>query len=104
MSRTVPYDPFKADVYQLGNAIKELTEYYLGFEAFADLVNKMTVKDPTLRPTAAEAAKLCRDLAARLESSKRLKRRVWKTFDKKRPDICGFYKYAMLIFGWNPLE
>ncbi|KAF9558853.1 hypothetical protein CPC08DRAFT_709316 [Agrocybe pediades] len=91
MSWTVPYDPFKAD-------------RYIGLEAFADLVDKMTVKDPDLRPTSAEAAKLCRDLVARLESSKKLKKRVWKTYDGKKPDIPVLYQYAMILFGWNPLE
>ncbi|KAF9558855.1 hypothetical protein CPC08DRAFT_667128 [Agrocybe pediades] len=103
MSRKVPYDPFKADVYQLGKAIKDLMADYFGFEAFSDLIDKMTVKDPALRPTAAEAAKLCRDLVAQLESSKQLKKRVWKTYDRKKADIRGWYKYAMIAFGWNPL-
>ncbi|KAJ7080009.1 kinase-like domain-containing protein [Mycena belliarum] len=62
--RTVPewqqdlliYDPFKLDIYQLGNTIlRELLNIYTGLEVLRALVTSMTQVDPSQRPTATEA-------------------------------------------------
>ncbi|KAJ6460850.1 kinase-like domain-containing protein [Mycena vitilis] len=56
-----PYDPYKLDIYQMGNMIKqEFIEKYLGLDILKPLVEKMTRTIPRERPTAAEAlAELC---------------------------------------------
>ncbi|KAJ6460838.1 hypothetical protein C8R47DRAFT_1180548 [Mycena vitilis] len=56
-----PYDPYKLDIYQMGNMIKqEFIEEYLGLDILKPLVEKMTRTIPRERPTAAEAlAELC---------------------------------------------
>ncbi|KAJ6514169.1 hypothetical protein C8R47DRAFT_1032923 [Mycena vitilis] len=51
-----PYDPYKLDIYQMGNMIKqEFIEKYLGLDILLPLVEKMTRTVPRERPTATEA-------------------------------------------------
>ncbi|KAK0447870.1 uncharacterized protein EV420DRAFT_1275946 [Desarmillaria tabescens] len=51
-----PYDPYKLDIYQLGNVFrKEFTETYIGLEFLLPLVESMTRTLPSERPTASEA-------------------------------------------------
>ncbi|KZV99366.1 hypothetical protein EXIGLDRAFT_831503 [Exidia glandulosa HHB12029] len=58
LSDTVPYDPFKLDVYVLGNYF--LTEYisnYTNLEFLRPVLNAMTRRDPNERPTIDDALK-----------------------------------------------
>lgn len=56
LSDTVPYDPFKLDIYILGNLFrKTFTQKYRNLSMLDPLVEKMTARDPALRPTAEEA-------------------------------------------------
>ncbi|KAJ6461322.1 kinase-like domain-containing protein [Mycena sanguinolenta] len=64
LSETVPYNPFKVDIYQLGNVIMELVKTYNGLEIFRELAEVMTQQDPAERPTASECVKLFRDLVS----------------------------------------
>ncbi|KAJ6461317.1 hypothetical protein C8R45DRAFT_1028051 [Mycena sanguinolenta] len=64
LSETVPYNPFKVDIYQLGNVIKKLVETYEGLEIFRELAEAMTRENPHERPTAAECVKNFDDLVA----------------------------------------
>ncbi|KAJ7139329.1 hypothetical protein C8R44DRAFT_547735, partial [Mycena epipterygia] len=62
LSDTVPYNPFKVDIYmiyQLGNVIYESDRgncdqntKYEGLELFRELAEAMTMPDPRQRPTA----------------------------------------------------
>ncbi|RDB27810.1 hypothetical protein Hypma_002172 [Hypsizygus marmoreus] len=72
-SITVPYDPFKVDVYQLGNVILELVKEYDGLEPFLKLGQAMTRRSPDERPSPSEALKQLKQL-----SWWELRRRVWK--------------------------
>ncbi|KAG9003390.1 hypothetical protein FRB90_011190 [Tulasnella sp. 427] len=57
LSETVPYDPYKLDVYILGMAYRHfLIERYLGgLDFLQPLINFMTPLKPSERPSAAEA-------------------------------------------------
>ncbi|KAJ7159441.1 hypothetical protein C8R46DRAFT_370641 [Mycena filopes] len=62
LSDTIPYNPFKIDIYQLGNVIMKLIETYEGLEIFRELAELMTRRNPEDRPTASDCVKFFRDL------------------------------------------
>ncbi|EKM49870.1 uncharacterized protein PHACADRAFT_154503 [Phanerochaete carnosa HHB-10118-sp] len=78
-----PYDPFKLDVFILGNTIKkEIYENYSNLEFLQPLFSTMTAREPQSRPTAAEAQEFwrtIRDNMSRLHRISRLRGRdeVW---------------------------
>ncbi|RDB18694.1 hypothetical protein Hypma_014745 [Hypsizygus marmoreus] len=76
MSITVPYDPFKADVYQLGNVFLKAISEYEGLEGFSALATTMICNDPQERPTASETLTMFEGLISSLQPDD-LKRRVW---------------------------
>ncbi|KAJ7139336.1 hypothetical protein C8R44DRAFT_847388 [Mycena epipterygia] len=54
-SDTECFNPFKVDVFQLGNVFMNLVNTYEGLETFRELPQKMTAIDPEAkRPTAAD--------------------------------------------------
>ncbi|KAJ7480034.1 hypothetical protein B0H11DRAFT_2422641 [Mycena galericulata] len=56
LSATIPYNPFKVDIYQLGNVFAKLiTKYPAMAEHFESLASSMTRLNPDDRPTASEA-------------------------------------------------
>ncbi|KAI9063417.1 kinase-like protein [Trametes sanguinea] len=56
LSKTVPYDPFKLDVFLIGNMIRHtLYEVYSNLPMLEPLMNRMIDPDPSKRPTAVEA-------------------------------------------------
>ncbi|KDQ17703.1 hypothetical protein BOTBODRAFT_29861 [Botryobasidium botryosum FD-172 SS1] len=64
---TYLYDPFKVDIYTLGNVYKnELLSNFRGLEFLAPLANRMTSEDPADRPSAVEALELFRTSRKRL--------------------------------------
>ncbi|KAK7007411.1 kinase-like domain-containing protein [Favolaschia claudopus] len=72
MSDTVPYNPFKVDIYQMGRVILDLVEVYHGLEIFRTLANRMMAPDPDERPWAAE----CVEIFEQVSSSINLERPV----------------------------
>lgn len=59
LTPNIPYDPFKADVYQLGNVILNMiAEYEEGLELFEVVGKAMTKFDPDKRPLASDAVQL----------------------------------------------
>ncbi|KAF8069090.1 hypothetical protein FPV67DRAFT_1414680, partial [Lyophyllum atratum] len=71
-SSTIPYDPFKTDVYQLGNFILEISMEYDGLEYFQRIGKAMTRPNPDDRPSLSEMLKIVDHL-----SKRQRKRRVW---------------------------
>ncbi|KAG5649896.1 hypothetical protein H0H81_001567 [Sphagnurus paluster] len=71
-SATIPYDPFKTDIYQLGNFILEYSEAHDGLEAFRQIGRAMTRPSPEDRASLAEMLKKVDRL-----SKWKLRRRVW---------------------------
>ncbi|TDL21672.1 hypothetical protein BD410DRAFT_723967 [Rickenella mellea] len=56
LSNTIPYDPFRVDIFTLGNVYKkEFLKCYSNLEFLRLLVKEMTRRNPRKRPTAAEA-------------------------------------------------
>ncbi|KAJ6498032.1 kinase-like domain-containing protein [Mycena vitilis] len=86
LSDTVPYNPFKVDVYQLGNAFADLVKKYPGMHAhFGSLAASMTRRDPYERPSASQTLSdfedICSNLtAADLTSRLHLRPRVGDEF------------------------
>ncbi|KAF8178269.1 kinase-like domain-containing protein, partial [Pholiota molesta] len=62
MSETVPYNPFKLDVYQLGTTLRPMLQDYDGLEFLKPLVEAMTCADPDKRLTAAEAHQIFQNI------------------------------------------
>ncbi|KAF8178244.1 hypothetical protein BJ912DRAFT_984317 [Pholiota molesta] len=78
MSETVPYNPFKLDVYQLGTAFQPMFEDYdSGLEFLKPLYEAMTCPDPDKRPTATEAHQLFRTIVSSFTEAD-MCRRVWR--------------------------
>ncbi|KAI0723537.1 hypothetical protein C8Q76DRAFT_794463 [Earliella scabrosa] len=56
LSEEVPYDPFKVDVFILGNLFRQMfLQKFSNVDMLAPLVSNMTKHDPAERPCAAEA-------------------------------------------------
>ncbi|KAI0637717.1 hypothetical protein C8Q77DRAFT_1047583 [Trametes polyzona] len=56
LSKTVPYDPFKVDIYILGAMFRQaMLQKYTNLTMISPLVASMMHKDPKARPSAAEA-------------------------------------------------
>ncbi|KAF9475438.1 hypothetical protein BDN70DRAFT_883694 [Pholiota conissans] len=100
MSNTEWYDPFKVDVYQLGNVFMQMIETYDGLKVFRKLAMQMTSKNPKDRPTAAEAVRLFEKVVSKL-SHRAQSRRIWRD--------TGYYssgkfidRFRVRFRGWNP--
>ncbi|VDB85840.1 unnamed protein product [Peniophora sp. CBMAI 1063] len=56
LSDTVPYDPYKVDVFSMGQVFEQaFVKTYSNVKFLKPLIQYMTARDPTARPTAAEA-------------------------------------------------
>ncbi|KAF8518184.1 kinase-like domain-containing protein [Gautieria morchelliformis] len=75
LSRKVPYDPFKVDIYHLGGVFEELVENYHGLGVFQPLVTAMMRRNPTQRPDASSALAQFETIVSKL-GSRVLKSRV----------------------------
>ncbi|KAL1669610.1 hypothetical protein GGF50DRAFT_43746 [Schizophyllum commune] len=63
LSWDVPYNPFKVDIYQLGNVIMhDMLGIYSGLEFLHPLAESMTQRDPQSRPTSSEALQMFREI------------------------------------------
>ncbi|KAL1755731.1 kinase-like domain-containing protein [Schizophyllum commune] len=70
LSWDVPYNPFKVDVYQLGNVIlQDMLGIYSGLEFLRPLAESMTQRDPQSRPTSSEALQIFTDTLKSLPSA-----------------------------------
>ncbi|KAG6819244.1 hypothetical protein H0H93_013853 [Arthromyces matolae] len=57
-----PYNPFKLDVYQLGNVFLGIIKKFDGLEVLLPIAEAMTRMNPDDRPTALEALRMLHDL------------------------------------------
>jgi len=56
LSETVPYDPFKLDIFIIGNMLKrEFQDPFSNLDFFRPLITEMTQPDPSSRPDAEQA-------------------------------------------------
>ncbi|KIM39280.1 hypothetical protein M413DRAFT_75109 [Hebeloma cylindrosporum] len=117
MSFTTPSDPFKVDVYQLGNVIKKLmtvsvlreprfgvsltrSKNYIGLDILKPLVDAMTNPDPLERLTAEESSK--QFSIFRKKCSKRvMKGRIWRN-EAPIPPLSSVERFFVKYLGYNP--
>ncbi|PPR04827.1 hypothetical protein CVT24_010244 [Panaeolus cyanescens] len=78
MSLTTFCDGFKVDVYQMGNSINELIEYYPDLkDIMQPIADALTVRDPAQRPNAKQAVRLVKKFIE-LVPRQEMKRRTWR--------------------------
>ncbi|EJD38714.1 hypothetical protein AURDEDRAFT_128716 [Auricularia subglabra TFB-10046 SS5] len=66
LSETVPYDPFKLDIYLIGNHfLQEYLNKYSNLEFLRPLLVQMTRRDPASRPNAHEALRMLKEAGSR---------------------------------------
>ncbi|KAG5718468.1 hypothetical protein E4T56_gene8747 [Termitomyces sp. T112] len=81
-----PYDPWKVDVYQLGNVVLQIIKKYDGLEVFLPLASAMTASNPQSRPSPAKALDMLKPI-----ESKMLRKRVWPKEYSPRDRFCIRY-------------
>ncbi|EDR00411.1 uncharacterized protein LACBIDRAFT_334177 [Laccaria bicolor S238N-H82] len=86
----IPYDPFKADIYQLGKVILKIISEYEGLELFNVIGETMSKANPDERPLASEASEQLATLILSL-TPLTLRRRVWKIGDLKLGSVDRFF-------------
>lgn len=70
LERHQPYDPFKVDVFTVGNVfLKEVFEKYLGSEFLSELIEFIMTKDPGKRPSSQVALQKWRKIKTGLSTS-----------------------------------
>ncbi|KAG6846745.1 hypothetical protein H0H93_012124 [Arthromyces matolae] len=92
LSATIPYDPFKTDIYQLGNVILRMVDEYDGMEEFSTIGEAMTRTNPEDRVSLPEALLMVDSLKFK---PRKLKRRVWTK------DTPKFIRFLVQYFGYN---
>jgi hypothetical protein len=103
LSDTVPYDPFKVDIFTIGNVLRcELqdvcfhspaahiivsplttSQNYSNLGFFTPLIEHMTQQDPSGRPTAEQALQQWRTLRSRINPL----RRYWRLRERREPAL-----------------
>ncbi|KAI0723542.1 kinase-like domain-containing protein [Earliella scabrosa] len=83
LSDEIPYDPFKVDVFILGNMFRKtfLHQKYSNVDILSPLVARMLDQDPTARPSAIEALKHFRAISETVWTLKRL----WRARRREEP-------------------
>ncbi|KIM39288.1 hypothetical protein M413DRAFT_447232 [Hebeloma cylindrosporum] len=102
MSFTTPSDPFKVDVYQLGNIIKKLIGNYVGLDILKPLVDAMTNSDPLKRLTAEESSKQFSIFREKC-SARVMKRRIWKN-EPPIPPLTSLERFLVRYLQYNPIN
>jgi len=72
LSDRVPYDPFKLDIFIIGNMLKR--DFYMMFsnvDFFKPLVEEMTRREPSLRPSAKDALARWQEIRTSISSINR---------------------------------
>ncbi|KAJ7078440.1 kinase-like domain-containing protein [Mycena belliarum] len=77
LSDTVPYNPFKVDIFQLGLTMEKLIDAYPDLENFRPVSQSMTAPVPGDRPTPADALSHLRSIAAGIPPAK-LSAQIWE--------------------------
>ncbi|KAJ7589516.1 hypothetical protein C8J56DRAFT_860214 [Mycena floridula] len=88
LSNDVPYNPFRADIFQLGTTFKGMILLtFLALDDFHQLLDRMTATLPEDRPTAPEALLLFEDIVSSMSSLRLeviLQKKPW--VPEKRPN------------------
>ncbi|KIO26729.1 hypothetical protein M407DRAFT_243622 [Tulasnella calospora MUT 4182] len=105
LSADVPYDPYKLDVYILGMAYAKFLALKFRVEDFSfldPLIKAMVVKEPSERPTAAEAYELLNKIRTAIPSGE-LHRRLPSV---RQPETRGTklwrdIQHSILVYWWG---
>ncbi|KAH9973838.1 kinase-like domain-containing protein [Lactifluus volemus] len=82
LSDEVPYDPFKVDIFTIGNVFfRKFCNDYSNLRFFRPLAVSMTQLDPTRRPTAEEALRQWRAIRGNLN----FVCRNWRLWERNEP-------------------
>ncbi|KAJ6602660.1 kinase-like domain-containing protein [Mycena vulgaris] len=95
LSQTVPYNPFKVDIFQLGLTIHNLIDAYPDLEEFRPVAENMTAKNPNDRPNPLDASTQLRGIATAMPPFKRSEQ-IWEKDTgvwKKASRLLGGYRY-----------
>ncbi|KAJ7186572.1 kinase-like domain-containing protein [Mycena filopes] len=92
LSQTVPYNPFKVDIFQLGLTIHKLIDEYYGLEDFRPVADEMTSAEPARRPEPADALVHLRKIAAAMTPAQ-LSEQIWEK------DVTLWMKATRMLFG-----
>ncbi|PPQ81781.1 hypothetical protein CVT25_013668 [Psilocybe cyanescens] len=76
LSNTIPYDPFKLDIYQIGTVVQMFIEEYEGLDFLEPLGEAMRSHDPGMRLTAAKSLEKLQHIVSLLEGTD-LSREIW---------------------------
>ncbi|KAG8913702.1 hypothetical protein FRC01_004417 [Tulasnella sp. 417] len=98
LSAEIPYDPYKLDVYILGMAYAKFLALRFRVEDFSfldPLIRAMIVKEPSERPTAAEAYELFNKIRAAIPSGE-LRRRLPSV---RKPETPGTKLWRDMHYG-----
>ncbi|KAL1937554.1 hypothetical protein VTO73DRAFT_13049 [Trametes versicolor] len=72
LSDTIPYDPFKTDIFIVGNLFRQqFLQAYSNADMLTPLVRRMISKDPNLRPGASDALREWKAIRRRVSSIQR---------------------------------
>ncbi|KAI9507602.1 kinase-like domain-containing protein [Russula earlei] len=97
LSNTVPYDPFKVDIFTIGNVLRcEFQNHYSNLGFFTPLIENMTQRDPSSRPSAEQALQQWRTLRTRIN----ILHRYWRLRDCKEPPIAIFVLDMFYLLGF----
>ncbi|KAI0258295.1 kinase-like domain-containing protein [Gloeopeniophorella convolvens] len=82
LSNDVPYDPFKVDIFTIGNNLRiEFQAKYSNLGFFTPLIEYMTQNEPSARPSAEDALKQWKSIRRRIY----LLHRYWRPRERKEP-------------------
>ncbi|OSD03660.1 hypothetical protein PYCCODRAFT_1490426 [Trametes coccinea BRFM310] len=98
-SDDLPYDPFKLDVFLIGNLIRrEFYDKYSNLSMLEPLMRQMVATNPMARPTAAEAFrqfKTIRNGVTRFQKYSMLYPREWPMVFKA---VCYIYSFVYVLY------
>ncbi|KAL1937558.1 hypothetical protein VTO73DRAFT_13053 [Trametes versicolor] len=96
LSTTVPYNPFKTDIYILGALFRqEFLDKYSNVGMLAPLIASMTAKDPAARPDAAAALEAWRLMRKQTPAS----HRQWRAKGRDESLLGSVFRDALLLLG-----
>ncbi|EJD38708.1 hypothetical protein AURDEDRAFT_71855 [Auricularia subglabra TFB-10046 SS5] len=113
LSDTMPYDPFKLDIYLLGNHfLQQYANKYSNLAFLHPMLLRMTRRDPAIRPSASEALQMLTEAAFRpsgISFRWRLRKRDegWLPslfFDGRALWFEARLQFRQLFFGTNELS
>ncbi|KZT13122.1 uncharacterized protein LAESUDRAFT_639482 [Laetiporus sulphureus 93-53] len=95
LSMRTPYDPFKVDMFIIGNVFRhELHDKFSNVEFLVPMIESMTQRDPSCRPSAVEALTQWRNIRGTI-SSVQLR---WRPRPREEePVLTAFYEAVSLV-------